>query len=158
MAELLVRLVAMVRVETGGGAAEEPGLFRGAEADLLTLFLVPQSCKICKDIMRSRTSRVYLTVTRCDARFYLDGVGCTACPAGTYALNTGASVCTCAAGTYKTASGNPLCATCDANASGCGDASAGIYNAGYGSTDSGMTCSACAADGIRKHCVYDMRD
>ena len=41
--------------------------------------------------------------------------------------------------------GGELCADCDSNATGCAGTSPGTCNAGYSSTDSGVTCTACGS-------------
>ena len=71
--------------------------------------------------------------------------GPNGCPPGYTSTDVGASTCTaCAPGTYKTTVGFNACTTCSPYSIGCGGASAGECDVGFGSTDGGLTCTLCA--------------
>lgn len=82
----------------------------------------------------------------------LPGVGCNACPAGTYNSEPGATTCTnCGAGKYRStaaAAAETQCIACPANTfsfSGNTDINNCMCNAGYSGATNGVECTACAA-------------
>ena len=82
----------------------------------------------------------------------LPGVGCNACPAGTYNSEPGALTCTnCGAGKYRStpaAAAESQCIACPANTfsfSGNTDINNCMCNAGYSGAANGVACDACAA-------------
>ena len=82
----------------------------------------------------------------------LPGVGCNACPAGTYNSEPGAATCTnCGAGKYQStpaAAAETQCIPCPANTfsfSGNTDINNCRCNAGYSGAANGVACDACAA-------------
>ena len=82
----------------------------------------------------------------------LPGVGCVACPAGTYNSEPGAATCTnCGAGKYRStpaAAAEAQCIACPANTfsfSGNTDINNCMCNAGYSGAANGVACTACVA-------------
>jgi hypothetical protein len=76
------------------------------------------------------------TLASCCAAGYYGSASlsaCTACPAGKYKAE-GDSI------------DSTVCVECDPNAVGCTATSAVVCKAGYGSSDNGVTCTACGAN------------
>jgi len=155
----------------GGGGAKLSGGGGGSTYTMPNTFIISNQ----QGGYTGSLSRLYITVTKCNAEYYLNASACVSCPTGYSTATaditgTNASVCdVCAAGytgtsvggtsgctacesnSYSNAGNEMNCIPCVANKTGCGTG-AGFCKAGYGTDNQGATCVECIA-GKYKHTV-----